>query len=249
MKRIYLFLVKHKDIIGICASLVIIMTFVIGGVKLMFKPPALKLKVRAQQYHYPNEYIGLVNNVSDYLENLHEYNISRKSYKHDLDSLTISWGMMLYFVRDTRQFWEFTITNTTGRSIHNVHVRIPAVNKLVDYNIDGSMFLQAEKESIYVIAGYDDKNRMFFIDEIKSIPPHATLVIRLWGEKTSSYLEPDISVYSDEGAGIIVKSHEVEGVKAFVATNLEPLLIMLILLISIIFMSQKTAKGKQRSKK
>jgi hypothetical protein len=211
---------RNQPLAGLLASCLTIGAVLWALVKFVFAPPDLAITVNTTQLSMPwYRYQEL------------DRAIARDSARFS-DSVGRTLRELRGFLRDTDNYTQVSLTNTTKRSLSNVDLRFKYVRALDGWAIDSDNLDSDERKKLLDAVKYDGAGEIVSLRSIARFPPKSTIKVSLWGDiGTSPFLEDDqVIVTFDGGVGERIRERTVRGVDAFIYDNAGLLTLAVLLL-------------------
>jgi hypothetical protein len=148
------------------------------------------------------------------------------------DSSALVMRQVQGFLRDTRNFTQITLTNSSASSLANLDLRVKYVHDLAGWAIDSDALDDEEQRQLLNAVHYDASESLLTLRTVPRLPPKATLNLFIWGDVSYAALLGDEQVTAayDGGAGKVITERTVRGVDAFIYENAG--LLVLVVLVS-----------------
>ena len=213
---------ENQPIFEIIGSLLLIGGFLWAAVRLVFAPPQLAVTIQNSDLRLPWY-------MYTRLERARVQDTSFLS-----DSTKVALKEVSDFLRDTRNFTQITLTNTSGQSLSNLDLRFQYVHDLDGWAIEGDALDREERQRLVDAVRYDAANGLVTLRGMQRLPPKSSVKLFLWGNVSYSALlgSEQAKVTYDGGNGRVVTEQTVRGVDAFIYEN-SALLVLVVLLVNV----------------
>lgn len=215
---------EYEPVLAVIASFLAIVAVAWAAIQFIFAPPTLAIEVQTNDLQMPWSVYKKMDEA-----------IGRDSATIS-DSAKAALTTARDFLRDTENFTQISLTNSSSASLSNVDIRVHYVRDLDGWAIEGDALDGDERQRLLEAIRFDAANALVTLRGISRMPPKSTLKLYLWGNVSQFSLLGDerVSATYDGGAGEMVSQRTVRGFDAFVYDN-AGLLVVTLLLFNVAF--------------
>jgi hypothetical protein len=231
---------ENEPLVAFLASVLFIGTVLWALLKFVFAPPDLAITVQTVDLLLPS----------------YTYEQLAKALDRDSARLSAPSGLAMRqvrgFLRDTKNFTQVTLTNSSSKSLTNADLRFHYVRDADGYAIEGDALDLEERSKLVEAIRLDPSNGLLTLRGIPRIPPKSTIKLYIWGDISYAALfgSEQVTVTYDGGAGELITERTIRGLDAFIYNN-SGLLVIAILLFNVgawnLFLQHKGVLGKATS--
>lgn len=203
----------------------------ITSYKILVKSPELSVYVSKENINYPN---SINENYSKVYDSFMQLNPDSKL---KVDAITV-----YNYLLKTKQNWIVRLKNETDKTIEKVNLRVINVSDITSWAISSDYLIEKEKKKVLEKVKFQESSAVVYLSDFVSIPPNSSMSLYLWGKFDESLWNDNILVTYDGGVGIIEKSIEVTGFKAYLVDYFFELMFFLLLVFCLVFLY--TIRGK-----
>jgi hypothetical protein len=210
---------ENQPLVSVAASFLAICGVLWAVARFVFAPPLLAINVQTTDLQLPWS-------MYERLDKALAHDSARLS-----DSAAHTMRQVRGFLRDTKNFTEITLTNSSSASLSNLDLRFRYVHDLDGWAIESDAFDNDEKQKLLQSVHFDPSESLLTLKSVNRFPPKTTLRLFLWGDVSYAALLGDeqISVTYDGGEGKIITERTIRGLDAFIYDNAGLMLIVALL--------------------
>lgn len=231
---------ENEPLVTFVAAVLAIGAVLWALLKFVFAPPDLAITVQTVDLELPS----------------YRYRQLDEALNRDSARLSHSSGLAMRqvrgFLRDTRNFTQVTLTNSSSESLANADLRFQFVHDADGYAIEGDALDLEERSKLIDAIRLDPSNGLLTLRGIPRIPPKSTIKLYIWGDISYAALfgSDQVTVTYDGGAGKLITERTIRGLDAFIYDN-SGLLVIVILLLNVgawnLFLQRKGVLGSSHS--
>lgn len=203
----------------------------ITSYKILVKSPELSVNVSKENINYPNSINEHYNKVYDSFMKLNPDS-----------TLKVDANTVFSYLLKTKQNWIIRLKNETDKTLEKVNLRIINVSDITSWAISSDYLLEEEKTKVLGKVKFQESSGVVYLSDFVNLPPNSSMSLYLWGKFDESLWNDNIIVTYDGGVGIIEKSIEVTGFKAYLVDYFFEIMFFLLLIFCIVYLYKVRGK-------